>query len=877
MKVRISFAIALPFLFIGWLESAAQEVTGTPGTPSATTTIDGRQIPPPPGQFGGVINLDAPNSTPYWQPQVVPPKGAPNILLILTDDVGFAAPSTFGGVIPTPTLDRIASMGLRYTQFHTTSLCSPTRAALITGRNHHSVGFGVISEAATGYPGYDSVITTDNATIGRILKASGYATSWFGKEHNTPSFQTSQAGPFDQWPIGMGFEYFYGFVSGETNQWQPDLYRNTTRVYPYVGNPNYNLTTDMADDAINYLNQLNEIDPKKPFFLYYAPGGTHAPHHPTQEWIDKFKGKFSMGWNAIRDQIFANQKKLGIVPADAQLTPWPDILKKWDDLSADEKKLFERQMEVYAAYLAYTDNEIGRVVQAVEDMGKLDNTLIIYISGDNGGSAEGSPAGTPNEMTFFNGVEVPVDAQMKFYDVWGSQFTYPHMAVGWTWAMSTPYKWTKQIPSYFGGTRNGMAIAWPGHITDAGGIRPQFHHVIDIVPTLLEVTGIRAPETVDGITQKPIEGVSMAYTFDKANAAAPSRHRTQYFEMFGNRALYHDGWIASTVPYREPWNGTAPIPKDIVNGIKWELFDLTKDWTQNNDVAAANPEKLQELQDMFWIEATKYQVLPLDASALTRFILPRPSVVAGRTEFTYTKPIIGVPQGTAPSILNKSFTITADIEVPDDGGNGMLVTAGGRFAGWGFYLLKGKPVFVYDLLDLARPKVEGSTVLSPGKHTVEFAFKLDGPGLGKGGTGTITVDGAVAGSGTFPHTIPFALEASETFDVGSDTGTGVNDADYQTPFGFTGQAEQADHQTRTAGLGALRLSPVKDERRSLTLGLFACLECATGLGLLLAPGVVLRLLLGLTQPVPETLLLARLGGAALVALGAASWGARTIP
>ena len=521
-------------------------------------------------------------------------------------------------------------MGLRYTQFHTTSLCSPTRAALITGRNHHSVGFGVISEAATGYPGYDSVITTDKATIGRILKANGYATSWFGKDHNTPSFQTSQAGPFDQWPIGMGFEYFYGFVSGETNQWQPDLYRNTTRVYPYVGNPNYNLTTDMADDAIDYLNQLNELDPKKPFFLYYAPGGTHAPHHPTQEWIDKFKGKFSMGWNAIRDQIFANQKKLGIVPADAQLTPWPDILKKWDDLSADEKKLFERQMEVYAAYLAYTDHEIGRVVQAVEDMGKLDNTLIIYISGDNGGSAEGSPAGTPNEMTFFNGVEVPVDAQLKFYDVWGSQFTYPHMAVGWTWAMSTPYKWTKQIPSYFGGIRNGMAIAWPGHITDAGGIRTQFHHVIDIVPTLLEVTGIRAPETVDGITQKPIEGVSMAYTFDKANAAAPSRHKTQYFEMFGNRALYHDGWIASTVPYREPWNGTAPIPKDIVNGIKWELFDLSKDWTQNNDVAAANPDKLKELQDLFWIEATKYQVLPLDASALTRFILPRPSIVAGR-------------------------------------------------------------------------------------------------------------------------------------------------------------------------------------------------------------------------------------------------------
>ena len=787
MKAGTAFTLTFVSLFTGWLGAAAQEVTGTPGSPSATTTIDGRQIPPPPGQFGGDINLDAPNSTPYWQPQVVPPKGAPNILLILTDDVGFAAPSTFGGVIPTPTLDRIANMGLRYTQFHTTSLCSPTRAALITGRNHHSVGAGVIGEAATGYPGYDSVITADKSTIGQILKANGYATSWFGKNHNTPAFVTSQVGPFDQWPIGMGFEYFYGFNSGETNQWQPDLYRNTTRIYPYLGNPKYNLITDMADDAIGYLNQLNELDPSKPFFLYYAPGGTHAPHHPPPEWIDKFKGKFNMGWNAIRDQIFANQKKLGVIPADAEMTPWPDMLKNWDDLSADEKKLFERQMEVYAAYLAYTDNEIGRVVQAVEDMGKLDNTLIIYISGDNGGSAEGSPAGTPNEMTFFNGVEVPVDVQMKFYDVWGSQLTYPHMAVGWTWAMSTPYKWTKQIPSYFGGIRNGMAIAWPGHITDAGGIRNQFHHVIDIVPTLLEATNIRAPETVNGITQAPIEGVSLAYTFDKANATAPSRHRTQYFEMFGNRALYSDGWIASTVPYREPWNGAAQPPKDIVNGVKWELFDLTKDWTQNHDVSAANPDKLKELQDLFWIEAAKYQVLPLDASALTRFIMPRPSIVAGRTEFTYRNPIVGVPLGTAPSILNKSFAISADIDVPDDGGNGILVTAGGRFGGWGFYLLKGKPVFVYNLLDLARPKVEGATALSPGRHTVEFVFKSDGAGLGKGGTGTITVDGAVAGSGTFPHTIPFALEASETFDVGSDTGTGINDEDYQAPFGFTGK------------------------------------------------------------------------------------------
>jgi arylsulfatase len=789
MKQAAMLGTALALIFFGTTGTSAQVVNGKPGRPTATTTIDGRQLPPPPGVFGGAINLDALQSTPYWQPQVVPPKGAPNILLILTDDVGFGAPSTFGGIIPTPTLDRIASMGLRYSNFHTTALCSPTRAALITGRNHHSVGFGVISEAATGYPGYDSVIGVDNATIGRILRSNGYATSWFGKNHNTPSYQTSQAGPFDQWPIGMGFEYFYGFVSGETNQWQPDLYRNTTRIYPYVGKPDYNLTTDMADDAVNYLNQLNALDPTKPFFLYYAPGGTHAPHHPTQDWIDKFKGKFHMGWNALRDEIFANQKRLGVIPQDAQLTPWPDQLKRWDSLSVDEKKLFERQMEVYAAYLAYTDHEIGRVVSAVEDMGKLDNTLIIFISGDNGASAEGSPVGTPNEMTFFNGVDVPVADQMKFLDVWGSQLTYPHFAVGWAWAMGTPFKWTKQVASYLGGIRNGMAIAWPGHIKDAGGIRNQFHHVIDIVPTILEATGIRAPESVDGITQKPIEGVSLAYTFDKANADAPSTHATQYFEMFGNRAVYHDGWIASTVPYREPWNGTAPTPKDIVNGVTWELFDLTKDWTQNSDVAAANPGKLKQLKDMFWVEAAKYHVLPLDASALTRFILPRPSIVAGRDAFLYTKPIVGIPLGTAPSVLNKSFAITADIDVPANGGDGVLATAGGRFGGWGFYLLKGKPVFVYDLLDLARPKVEGPTALTPGRHKVVFSFKSDGPGLGKGGTGTILVDGTAVATGSFPHTIPFALEASETFDIGSDTGTGVNDADYQTPFAFTGKLD----------------------------------------------------------------------------------------
>ncbi len=772
--------------------AVGQQGSAPSGSPASTTSISGQQLPAPDPKFGGVIRQDARESKPWWPPRIVPPHGAPNILLILTDDVGFGAPSTFGGVIPTPALDRVAKAGLRYTQFHTTALCSPTRAALITGRNHHSAGFGIISEMSTGFPGYDSIISKDKATLGRILQDNGYATSWFGKNHNTPSYQTSQVGPFDQWPIGMGFQYFYGFVGGETNQWHPDLYRNTTHVYPYVGNPKYNLTSDMADDAIDYLHRINEIDPQKPFFLYYAPGGTHAPHHPTPEWIEKFKGKFHMGWNALREQIFANQKRLGVIPADAQLSPWPkELLKDWDQLTANEQKLFERQMEVYAAYLAYTDHEIGRVIQAVDDMGKLDNTLVIYISGDNGSSAEGSPIGTPNEMTVFNGIDkVPVELQLKkYYDRWGSEWSYPHMAVGWTWAMDTPFRWTKQVASYFGGTRNGMCISWPGHIKDVGGVRQQFHHVIDIVPTILEATKVPAPKLVDGIKQAPIEGVSLSYTFDAAHAQAPSKHTTQYFEIFGMRALYHDGWIACTIPYRAPWEGTKQPPEDVVNGMKWELFDLTKDWTECNDLSATHPDKLKELQDMFWVEAKKYQVLPLDASALTRFATPRPSITAGRNEFVYTRPLVGTPLATAPNILNKSFSIAAEVEVPAGGAEGMLATAGGRFGGWGFYVLKGRPVFVYDLLDLARPRVESPAALTPGKHSVELDFKYDGPGFGKGGNATLKIDGNEVAHQKLAHTIPFALEG-ETFDVGSDTGSGVDDKDYEPPFRFTGKLEK---------------------------------------------------------------------------------------
>jgi len=769
----------------------AQQTTGMPCSTSATTTIDGKYVPSPPPAFGGVINLNAASSKACWPAKIVPPKGAPNVLLIMTDDQGYGVSGTFGGVIPTPTMDRIAKMGLRYTQFHSTALCSPTRAALITGRNHHSVGFGVIGEMSTGYPGYDSIIGPESATIAEILKENGYATSWFGKEHNTPTYQYSAAGPFDQWPSGMGFEYFYGFMGGETDQWTPYLFRNTEQVFPWIGKPGYNLTTDLADDAIKHLQELNASAPDKPFFLYYVPGGTHSPHQPTQEWIDKFKGKFDMGWNELREQIFANQKRLGVIPANTQLTPWPDVLPKWDSLPAENKKLFAREAEVFAAYAAYTDYEIGRVVQAVDDMGKLDNTLIIYISGDNGTSAEGTLVGTPNQMTAYNGIlDIPIADQMKAYNVWGSDLTYPHMSVAWSWAFDTPFKWTKQVASHFGGTRQGMVIAWPNRIKDAGGIRTQFHHIIDIVPTILEAAGVQAPAMVNGIAQKPIEGISMDYTFDKANENTPSTRTTQYFEMLGNRAIYHEGWIAATTPPAPPWAlGTIKLP-DVVDGYKWELYNIADDFSEYNDLAAKYPDKLRDLQQLFLVEAEKYNVLPLDNSVLPRLITPRPSATAGRNVFTYTGEISGLPVSDAPSILNKSYAITADVEIPQGGAEGMLVTLGGRFGGYGLYVLKGVPVFTYNLVDMARFRWEAKQPLSPGKHTIVFDFQYDGHGFGNGGTGVLSIDGQQVDGKTIPHTIPFIMSIDETFDVGIDTRTPVDDKDYQVPFRFTGKLDK---------------------------------------------------------------------------------------
>jgi arylsulfatase A-like enzyme len=802
MKTNTLLAAFSLVLGVGFALSTRAEIqtTGTPGSPGATTTISGKQLPAPDPKFGGVINNDALKSKPWWAPRIVPPKGAPNVLLIMTDDSGFGVPSTFGGVIPTPAMDRLAKTGLRYNNIHSTALCSPTRAALITGRNHHSAGFGVVSEQSTGFPGYNSIIAKDKATIGRILLDNGYATSWFGKDHNTPAFEASAIGPFDRWPTGMGFEYFYGFVGGDANQWQPNLFRNTTQIYPFEGKPGWNLVTAMADDAIDYLNRVNQIDPSKPFFVHYVPGATHAPHHPTKEWVDKIHNMhlFDDGWNKLRERIFENQKRLGVIPADTKLEPWPTkVIKNWDDCTAEEKKLFIKQVEVFAAFEAYNDYEIGRVIQAVEDMGKLDNTLIIYINGDNGTSAEGGPLGTPNEVAFFNGVNMmPVELQMKWYDVWGTEQTYNHMSAGWSWAFDTPFTWFKQNASRLGGIRQCAAVSWPGHIKDQGALREQFCHVIDVVPTLLEVCGISAPEEVDGIRQKPIEGTSFAYTFDAKNAKEPSRHKTQYFEMMGQWALYHEGWMLSTEVNRAPWEVFGAANTDPLNNQVLQLYDLNKDFSQSQNLADKYPDKVKELKKLFIEEGKKYQVFPMDASVGARIVAPRPNITAGRTEFVYTHPMTGLPQGDSPFLLDSSYTITADVEVPQDGAEGMILTSGGRFGGYGFYLLKGKPVFLWNLIDLKRIKWESSEALTPGKHALEFDFKYEGlgvatlafnnmSGLGRPGTGTLKVDGKEVATQKMEKTLPMILQWDESFDIGSDTLTGVNDADYQPPFALT--------------------------------------------------------------------------------------------
>jgi arylsulfatase A-like enzyme len=764
----------------------------------ASAGVAGAQdmLPQPTPPFRGHFGPTVQDSIPDFPAEIKAPKGAPNILLILTDDVGFAASSSFGGPIPTPTMDRLAQNGLRFTQFHTTALCSPTRAALLTGRNHHSVATGVIMEIATGFPGYNSLMPKSNGTFAEILRQSGYSTAWYGKNHNVPDWQSSQAGPFDLWPTGLGFDYFYGFLGGDTSQWDPAIFENNQPIEPPHGDPNYFFEKDMADHAIERIRMLHAVAPGKPWVAYYAPGTAHAPHHAPRDWIAKFKGQFDMGWDKMREQIFARQKAMGIIPPDTQLTPRPKEIGAWDSLDADHKRLYAHMMEVYAAALSYCDTQMGRIIDAIEDMGELDNTLVIYIQGDNGASAEGTPQGLLNEMSVYNGVPEDFKQLLAHIDDLGGPMTFNHYPVGWAHAMDTPFQWTKQIASHFGGTRNGLVISWPARIKDKGAIRNQFSSVIDIYPTILEAVGVRSPAMLNGVAQKPVEGVSMIYTFDDANA--PSRHRTQYFEMLGNRAVYNDGWVAATTPAVPPWVMGQRTPD--VRDYNWELYNVTSDFSEAHDLAAKEPGKLRELQDLFMAEAARYNVLPLDNSKIERAdVSIRPSLTQGRTEFTYYPGMVRIPEGAAPDLKNKSYRIVADVDIPATGAEGVLITQGGRFNGFGLYLLQGKPVFHYNLVGVDRTSVAAKDTLRPGKHTVTVDFKYDGGGIGKGGLVTLSVDGKEAASGRLSRTIPFRTSIDETLDIGEDTGTPVSE-DYQVPFKFTGTLNKVVVDLSTANL-----------------------------------------------------------------------------
>jgi len=743
-------------------------------------------LPRPDQPFRGHIGRTVGDSAKDFPQPTSAPGGAPNVLVILTDDVGFGASSTFGGPVPTPTMDRLAKNGLRYTQFNTCALCSPTRAALLSGRNHHTNGTGVIMEAGTGFPGYNSLMPRSCGTFAEVLKQNGYNTAWYGKNHNVPDWHNSQAGPFDLWPTGLGFEYFYGFIGGDTSQWAPAIFEGIKPIEPPHGQKDYFFEKDMADKCIDRIRLLHAVAPGKPWLAYYAPGTAHAPHHAPKEWIARFKGKFDHGWDKQREETFARQKKLGVIPQDAELTPRAPGIQAWDELDADHKKVYARMMEVYAASLSYCDTEMNRVLDAIEETGGLDNTLVIYIQGDNGASAEGGHQGLLNEMSFFNATPEDFKDVLARMDELGGPTTFNHYPIGWAHAMNTPFQWAKQVASHFGGTRNGLVISWPAKIKDKGGIRTQFHHVIDIAPTILEAAGVEAPSELNGVAQKPVEGVSMVYSFD--NAKAPSTRRTQYFEMFCNRAIYDDGWVACTTPPTPPW---ATSGKGVqIDDFKWELYDLSKDFSQANDVASTQPKKLRELQELFWIEAARYNVLPLDNSRIERMdVSNRPSLTRGRSLFTYYPGMVRIPEGSAPDLKNRSFKIAAEVSIPDGGAEGILITQGGRFNGWALYLLQGKPVFHYNLIGKFRSTIAGKEKLAPGKHVVVVDFKYEGPGLGKGGPVSLTVDGKPAAGGKLERTVPLRFSADETMDVGEDTGTPASE-DYAVPFKFTGDLKK---------------------------------------------------------------------------------------
>jgi len=732
---------------------------------------------------GRTINESDP---PQFPQPAKPPAGAPNIVLVLIDDCGFGQWGTFGGLIPTPGLDRVAKDGLRFTRFHTTALCSPTRAALLTGRNHHSVGNGVITEAATGYDGYTGIIPRSAATIAQVLRQYGYATSWFGKNHNTPDWETSQNGPFDRWPSGYGFDYFYGFMGGDVDQFQPTLYENHNLVERST-DPEYILTKDLSDKAIQWLRRTRSIDPQKPYFLYFAPGATHAPHHVTRKYIDQFKGKFDMGWDAYREQAFERQKQLGVIPAGTQLTPRPKELPAWESLSADQKRLFARMMEVFAGFTAETDAEVARLLEVVRQQPDADNTMIVFMVGDNGASAEGGLVGLVNENSFFNGVDEKLEDNLKVMDELGGPKHFNHFPAGWAWAMNTPFQWTKQIASHLGGVRNPVAISWPNKITDRGGVRSQFSHVIDIAPTIYEATGIQPPKSFQGIDQRPIEGVSLVYAF--ADAKAEERHKQQYFEMFINRGMYSDGWWAAS-RVSVPWEGTAPeINPDTA---RWELYHLEKDFSQAVDLAASEPQRLRNLQDLWWAEASRYNVLPMDGRKIVRLsaeLQGRPTPTAGRSSFVYYPGTAALPAGSAPPLLNKSFTITAYVVSGKQRTSGAIFSLGGGDGGYGVYVEDGKPVFAANFLGQKITRVRSSKALPAGDAEVKAVFTYDGGGLGKGGTMTLFLNGSKVGEGRVEQTQAITLGLGGALDVGLDTGSAVDEA-YTPPFRYTGTIDR---------------------------------------------------------------------------------------
>lgn len=712
--------------------------------------------------------LDAAKVTPPPHWEVKAPQGAPNVVVVLIDDIGFGASSRFGGPINMPVLEQLGKQGISYNRFHTTALCSPTRVALLTGYNHHSNNAGSIMETATAFPGNTGVRPQTITPMAEVLRQNGFSTAAFGKYHETPPWEISVSGSLDRWPTHSGFDKFYGFIGGETNQWAPLIYDGITQVET-PDDPEYHFTTDMTDQAISWVRFQQALTPDKPFFIYFAPGATHAPHHVPKEYIDRYKGKFDQGWDKIRQETLERQKKLGIVPQDTKLAPKPLDIKDWDKLSADEKRLFARQMETYAGFAEHTDYEVGRLHTAIEGLGELNNTIFIYIVGDNGASAEGSMNGLFNEMTYFNGVPETVQDQLKHIDEWGSPDTYPHYAAGWAVAMNAPFSWTKQVASDFGGTRNGVVIHWPDGIKAKGEIRSQFSHVIDIAPTVFEACKIPAPKTVNGIEQDPIEGTSMIYSFN--NAGAKERHTTQYFEMFGNRGIYKDGWFARTI-HRPAWKQK---PMTTLQDDVWELYDSNSDFSLNNNLASKNAAKLKELQGVFMAEAEKYHVLPIDDRLLIRVdakSVGRPDLMGERKSVTYGEGMKGMGPDVFINTRNTSYTITAEVDVRSDS-NGVIVCQGGKFGGFSFYLKQGKPAFTYNFLGLQVFNIISAEQLKPGKHTIIYDFKYDGGGIGKGGKGTITVDGKKVGEGRIDITQPGLYSVDDMADVGTDDGTPV--------------------------------------------------------------------------------------------------------